>query len=327
MIYKPSATYNLNKSSPLLEHNRIYFELLKQKIVVMMQQSFPGINPVISLWKGQEIIDFQEDLREKVKANISEKWFYTHLKSNHTELPRIDMLNFLSKYVGYNNWDDFIFQHQTQTAIPSPTNHANRYFIFVPVLTIAIVALFFGLFKLFNTREYCFTFVDAYTHDPIVTNKTEITIVPEKESPMHYMAQPDGRFSLRTDKSRITMVVTSPCYQTDTIFRMVKKLNRNETIMLRPNDYALMIQYFSQLKVDDWENRRKRLNEMFDDGAMIYQVIQGKDAAGLALFNKQEFIDKLTIPSGSLKNIEILSSKLRKGKIMILRFRIQEKKI
>jgi hypothetical protein len=46
----------------------------------------------------------------------------------------------------------------------------------------------------------------------------------------------------------------------------------------------------------------------------------------MALYNKQEFIDKMTVPSGSLKNIEILSSQMRKNKIMVLRFRINEKK-
>ena len=57
------------------------FGLLKQKIAARMQQSFPGINPSISEWKGQEIVDFQEELLHKVNAHISEKWFYTHIKA------------------------------------------------------------------------------------------------------------------------------------------------------------------------------------------------------------------------------------------------------
>jgi len=38
------------------------FGILKQKIVERMLQSYPGINPSISEWKGQEIVDFQEEL-------------------------------------------------------------------------------------------------------------------------------------------------------------------------------------------------------------------------------------------------------------------------
>ena len=96
--------------------------------------------------------------------------------------------------------------------------------------------------------------------------------------------------------------------------------------MLEPDDYALMIQYFSMMKVDDWEKRRSKLNEMIDDGAMICQVLNDKDASGVALYNKQEFINKLTIPSGSLKNINVLKTQFKDGKIMVLRFRIKTEK-
>jgi cyclopropane fatty-acyl-phospholipid synthase-like methyltransferase len=85
-----------------------------------------------------------------------------------------------------------------------------------------------------------------------------------------------------------------------------------------------MIHYFSQMKVDDWEKRRSRLEKMIDDGAMIYQVFGEKDPIGMELYNKQEFIDKLTVPSGSLRNIEILDSRFKEDKICVLRFRINE---
>ena len=85
-----------------------------------------------------------------------------------------------------------------------------------------------------------------------------------------------------------------------------------------------MIHYFSQMKVDDWQKRRSRLENMIDDGAMIYQVYSEKNmTGGMELLNKQEFIDKLSMPSGSLKNIEILDTRFRDGKISVLRFRVK----
>ena len=87
-----------------------------------------------------------------------------------------------------------------------------------------------------------------------------------------------------------------------------------------------MIHYFSTMKVDDWEKRKRRLEAMIDDAAIIYQVVNDREATGMAIYNKQEFIDKMTMPSGSLKNIEILSSQLRDEKIMVLRFRINDRK-
>ena len=82
-------------------HEIKYFKLLKENIVEVMQQSNPEIPNSISDWKGQNIIDFQENLRFKQNEYLSEKWFYTHMKTANLKLPRIDILNFLSKYVGY----------------------------------------------------------------------------------------------------------------------------------------------------------------------------------------------------------------------------------
>jgi hypothetical protein len=301
----------------------------------MMQQSFPGINPLISEWKGQEITDFQEELLNKVNAHISEKWFYTHMKSIHKSLPRIDVLNLLSRYAGYSNWDDFIFRNQEIIPVAPAgdlhaevkSGHANRYFILVPLLALAILFIFIGVFKLFNTREYRFCFYDADTKEPITNSKIEVSLLLEGESPVTSYCNNDGCFFLKTDKSLIRMVVSTPYYKTDTITRIVKKINTNEIISLHANDYALMIQYISQMKVDDWGKRRARLENMIDEGAMICQVYsENSKATGMDLLNKQEFIDKLTMPSGSLKNIEILDTRLRDGKIMVLRFRVNTQK-
>ena len=303
-----------------------------------MQQSYPGINPSISEWKGQEITDFQEELLKAVNAHLSEKWFYTHMKSVSKSLPRIDVLNLLSKYAGYANWDDFVFKNKdliasAQTSgAPDPAipqyiaPPSNRYFLLVPIAAVVIVLIFFGVFKLFNTREYRFCFYDFDTKEPITNSKIEVQILNEGETPVTRICSPDGCFFLKTDKSRIKMVVTAPYYLPDTITRMVTKLDREAIIRLKADDYALMIHYFSMMKVDDWEKRKKRLQAMIDDAAMISQVVNDHDATGMALYNKQEFIDKMTMPSGNLRNLEILDTRYSNDKIVVLRFRINDRK-
>jgi len=310
--------------------------VLKQKIVAKMQESYPGINPDISEWKGQEITDFQEELLKTVNAHISEKWFYTHMKSVSKSLPRIDVLNLLSKYAGYANWDDFVFKNQDlieasesgAQAVSEPArsvpNTANRYFIIIPIVAVCIVLIFFGVFKLFNTREYKFCFYDADTREPITGTNIQVQVLVDGETPVTTYCNADGCCYLKTDKSMVKLVVSTPYYQTDTITRIVKKLNANEIVNLHANDYALMIHYFSEMKVDDWGKRRERLENMIDESAMIYQLYsRSKAASGMEILNKQEFIDKLTMPSGSLKNIEVLDTRLRDGKIIILRFRVK----
>jgi hypothetical protein len=306
--------------------DQTYFDLLKIKIVEVMQQTYSGINPSIAEWKGQEITDFQEDLRIKVNERLSEKWFYTHMKSGKTSVPRIDMLNILSKYAGYANWDDFIFKNQGKLRPRATDEHPNRYFIIIPASALIIVFVFFLFFKLFNTREYRFCFHDADTREPITSSKIEIRLLMDGESPVSYHCGADGCFRLKTDQGRIKMVVSAQYYQTDTIVRILKKLDVNEVINLHANDYALMIHYFSTMKVDDWEKRKEHLEAMIDDAAMIFQVVNDREATGMAIYNKQEFIDKMTVPSGSLRNLEILESRVRNEKIMVLRFRINDRR-
>lgn len=299
------------------------FSLLKKKIVERMQASYPGINPSISEWKGQEIIDFQEELLQKVNAHISEKWFYTHVKSANRSLPRIDMLNLLSRYAGYSNWDDFKYS-QTAQSIPivSPA-HSNRYFIYIPALVLVVLGIIFLLFRLFTTREYIFRFYDADTAEPITLSVIEVSVLLEGESPVSHLCSPDGSFTLKTDKTDIRFVVESPYYQTDTITRILDKFNRNETIMLQPDNYALMIHYFSSMNVMDWQKRRTQLDRMIADSAMIYQVF-GQASVGVELYTKWEFINKLTLPSTGLKNIEILDTRYQGDKISLIRFRQKE---
>lgn len=299
------------------------FDLLKQKIVERMQQSFPGINPSISEWKGQEIVDFQEELLQKVNAHISEKWFYSHVKSGRETLPRIDILNLLSKYTGYANWDDFRFKNTSREITVNPTKKANRYFIYIPLLVIVILGILFFLFKMVSTKDYKFRFYDADTKEPVTNNIIEVNVLLEGESPVSYLCGTDGSFILKTDKVNVHFVVKSPLYQTDTIIRILDKFNRDEIVQLRPDNYAMMIQYFSTMNVKDWQKRRDQLNLMISDSALIYQVFD-KEAVGVELYNKWEFINKLTLPSTGLKDIEILDTKYQGDKITLIRFKQKE---
>jgi hypothetical protein len=304
----------------LHEKDNTDFELLKEKIVTTMQQSFPGISSSISDWKGQDIVNFQEELLQRVNAHISEKWFYTHMKSGGKTLPRIDVLNLLSKYVGYADWSDFVFKNSGKK--PSPVvKSGNRYFVIVPVLVIVIMGILFLMFKMFNTREYMFCFYDADTKEPITNSVIEVSLLMDNESPVNYLCDPGGCFSLRTDQRVIKLVVNTPYYKLDTIKRTLMKFNSEETIALRANEYALMLRYFSEMNVKDWQVRRLKMDEMFDEAAMIYQVHNGPNAVGMELLTKWEFIDKMTMPAKSLQNIEILDTKYIGEKIMVLRFR------
>jgi hypothetical protein len=96
----------------LTDLDLLHFEQLKKDVQAQYLKEYAPSFDDISKWKGIDIIYFQEDLRKKAKGNISEKSFYTYFKNSPvTKLPRIDMLNLLSIYAGYDSWYDFKKQH------------------------------------------------------------------------------------------------------------------------------------------------------------------------------------------------------------------------
>jgi len=284
------------------------------------------MNPEISEWKGQDITDFQEDLLIKVNGQLSEKWFYTHMKTPDLALPRIDVLNMLSQYAGYKNWNDFRYKNQEQIASGRGMEKTNNMLIRIPLMFITVMILIFILIKIINTQNYRFTFIDADTGDPILSSNIKADLFLDNESPVSYQSDNDGSIVVRTNQGRIRMVVRAPYYLADTVTRILKKFNNSEQIRLNADSYALMINYFSQTDVKAWQRRRDQLNKMISEDAMIYQIPDTKGAPGMELYNKQEFIDKLTMPSSSLKQIDVLDCRYSKGQIAILRFRIKTDK-
>jgi len=302
----------------VLNKELIYFEILKKEVVKTLQKSH-SVDSDIKNWKGQEIIYFQDDLADKVNGRISEKWFYTHLKTDSTKLPRIDMLNILSEYSGYQNWNDL------KNKFPQAKAHKKR-LIGKNTLIGLIVGLSFITIKLTkdvffpSDNIYKFCFVDADLKTPISTSPIWIVWVSDNESSMVSKCDSTGCFQFTTKKEKIKFIVRSPYYKPDTITRIVyNKDVKEEQIQLKTNDYALMIHMFSKSKVKNWRKRRSQLNQMIADNAKIYQVYED-GTTGMELYNKKDFINKLTVPLKSLKSIEILETIYSGDKISILRF-------
>jgi hypothetical protein len=299
--------------------------LLKTAVVGTMKQSYPGISDNISDWKGQDIINFQEDLLEKVNEHISEKWFYSHMKSENEKLPRIDMLNFLSRYVGYIDWRDFKYKNREYILSEDQNNKPGKTSLYLKIsglLLLLVVSIV--LVKFVGNKSYQFAFKDAHTKRSITDTLLEIIIMNENESPDYEKCDPPGYYNLKTKKEKVRFMVKSPYYETDTITRVLDKFEGSENIYLYPNDFAMMIHYFSATNVKDWEKRRDHLDRMISDSAFIYQFFD-EGQVGMELYNKEEFIDKLSMPVNSLKNIEIMETIYTGRKISVLRFRQLEK--
>jgi hypothetical protein len=297
-----------------------YFDLLKTRIVASMQQTYTGINSSISEWKGQDILDFQEELLGKVNAHISEKWFYTHMKTTNHSLPRIDMLNLLSKYAGYLNWEDFKYKNRQPELLPGKKRNPDRLFLIVPFITITLLCLLLIFYKIVSNIEFSICFYDADTKQKILNSIIEVNMIEANQSTSNILCGPDGCFSLKTHRRSIRFVVNTPYYYPDTITLNLGKSKRQESVKLQPNNYALMLYYFSRMNVSDWKKRRNQLDEMIADNARIYQIFDA-GLTGMELYDKWEFINKLTMPASGLRNLEILDTRYQGEKIIVIRFK------
>lgn len=303
----------------MTDEGLLYFASLKKEIVSVLKQSYPSIPSNIEDWKGQDIVFLQEDLMDKVQSSISEKWFYTHIKLPSQKLPRIDMLNLLSRYVGFNDWNDFKENKKDKV----PTTKRKKVDSKVGKWRIGIISLIVVLsiisFFIYRPKTYTFCFYDADQRTLLKDQEIEIILLNDGESPI-YKRCTDGCFSIKSSKTKLRFVVKTPYYKVDTITRILNNHEKNEIVQLHTNNYALMIHFFSKSKIDDWKKRRKQLNVMFNDNAQIYQMFND-EGIGMELYNKKEFINKLTMPLKSLKNIEIIETVYTGNKISILKFR------
>lgn len=289
------------------------FKQLKKEVAKTFLQSNVAENEDISYWKGQDILNFQEDLSQKTKSTVSEKWFYNYFKTEITKLPRIDMLNILSEYVGYQNWAEF---KQKNTSISVAKNKPKKWFYIIPLGVVLIGVLVFMLMP--KENEFTFCFVDDNTNQHIET-PIEIVILRKKESPFYTSTNQKGCFTWKTTDNYIKAIIKSPYHKTDTIYRNINDKGK-ESIKLITDDYALMIHYYSTSNVKDWKKRRAHLKNIIADNAIIYQVYENN--IGIELYNKSDFINKLTLPTNSLKNIEIIETKYTNNKISSLKFKV-----
>lgn len=187
----------------------------------------------------------------------------------------------------------------------------------------AVLAVFVGLLgfkdELFSKKFY-YTFVDADRSSKI-NAELQVQILKENESPILYNTKADSSFVYTTKSSSLTMVVSSPYYKTDTIRRNLETAPEAETIELKPNDYAIMLFYYSK-SLKDLKKKRISLNYLISDQALIYQVFDNQ-FYGVETMDKQRYINLVTLPSTSLEKLEVIDTQTDKsGKIVMIKFKI-----
>ena len=186
-----------------------------------------------------------------------------------------------------------------------------------------VLAVIVGLLgfkdELFSKKFY-YSFIDADRNSKI-NAELQVQILKENESPILYVAKPNEPFVYTTKSKNLTMVVSSPYYRTDTIQRNLDTAPEAENIELKPNDYAIMLFYYSK-SIKDLKKKRESLNYLISDNALIYQVYDN-ETYGVETMDKPRYINLVTLPSTSLENLEVIETKNDlSGKINMIKFKI-----
>ncbi len=296
-----------------------YFYALKEKITSRLQEKYPDSPSPIENWKVKDIGNFQSDLEESIQSRVSEKWVYTHLKNTAEKLPREDMLDILCRYVGENSWSDYV-NNQANVSTPNKSKWLK---ILVP-LVVAVSGICTSLlWKTAPSSRQCqICFVDAERHQIISYAPLEFYLLGPKRAKEKISLDSNSCALFESKNDQIKFMVRSPYYKTDTIKRNVADHEEQyrEEIRLKTNDYALMIHIFSTSKIEDWKKRRAQLDVMIADDAQIFQIFEDGGPI-MDLYNKWDFINKLTTPARGLKNLHIMDTEYKNGKIYAMRFK------
>ena len=346
------------------------FEILKKSIAERFLEENSAQSTDLSKWKGQEIVVFQEDLFNKTKSTVSEKWFYTYFKSDFKKLPRIDMLNLLSQYCGYKSWAHFlrqkeieIFGKSEQVVEPfvlnrpiepitediekdltkeeyksveqeNPTissdneknevvkdkNSMKKIALVTSIVSVMLLGAIGAYLAFFQTKNYEFCFVDS-DRQALVKNSVEVTILRQGFTPL-YLSSKTGCINFESGSDTVRMVVSTPYHKLDTFRVNLHHYRQPEKILLEPDDYKVMLYYYSN-SAKDLKQRMAKLNQMIDDNALIYQVYDN-DFFGVEILTKQQYINLVSLPTTSLKNFSLIESESKNGKIVKLKFKIQQ---
>lgn len=334
------------------------FELLKKDITNHFFESNSASSHNISDWKGQDIVTFQEELFQKTKSTVSEKWFYTYFKSDFKKLPRIDMLNILAQYAGYSGWSAFIVYHKnqreeenkianesldnpievientTEKELNKSINEGKTELGEVKdkkarpkkrgliVSFVSIILLIIGAlgiyYGFFYQKTYEFCFVDA-DRNTFISEPIEVTVARPGFTPLELLTN-KGCVEFSSYEDTLLMTIKSTYYKQDTFKINLHQYQGKENIRLEPDDYKVMLRHYSKSS-QSVKERIKKLDEMIANDALIYQVYDN-EYFGVEVLSKKQYINLVSLPTTSLKNFTLIEAERKNGKIVKIKFKI-----
>jgi hypothetical protein len=275
------------------------FHRLKNDVLLTYQKQYPYFEGNWKTFSSQDIQNLIDLIAVQVKQTVSEKWIYTHLKvETNDKLPRKDMLDILSQLVGYSGWDEYVFKWK-QEVVPNVVQPKRNYNVVFSLGFIGLFLIGFFSYRYLNREEVQTIEVkNAFTEEQINSEEVKVVMIENNvETPIEMV---DSKIQITT-KDSAKIVLKSPYYKDKTI--VVRKENSN-AITLQPDDYAMMLKGFMKSDIKDWETRKEQLQKILADDLEVLVML--KNDLGIEYFNKQEFSEKLIVPSVALKRMKVI---------------------
>lgn len=284
----------------------------------------------IKEWKGQEIIGFQDHLRSKTGSTVSEKWFYTYVKNQPEKLPRVDILNLLCTYIDAHSWS--AFAKAEKETIKAAVEHSHQLekkesrkenwnHLFKSIAGFVIMACIYAGYNWWQSTQKTAFSICFYDQDrkSLITDLSVELVLIDGMGKTYHKADSTGCFHGEAASNKITLIARSSFHKNDTlIMDFDQSISRDQ--YLQTDDYALMLDYYSNNKVTAYKKRREQLDKLIEDNAIIMEVLP--HSIGVTLYDKEDFINKLTTPTNSLKRLQIIDTKYQNEKITKLKFKI-----
>lgn len=294
------------------------FQLLKQEVLLAYQKQYPYFQGNWKSFSSQDIQNLIELIEEKTKQGISEKWIYTHLKpETNLKLPRKDMLDILSQFSGFSGWDEFVFKNkevsiEQKEVLPKKNN--KKTFIMLGIL--AVIALVAFIIYSDKKMTQKFQLKNEFTKETIQAKDVKAyKIEGNKKVPIPIQ---NAEVEVEAKDETTKIVIESPYYKKQEV--KVAKTSGKTEILMKPDDYAMMLKAFMKSDIKNWETRKVQLHKILSEDLEV--IVMLKNDLGFEYFNKKEFAEKLIVPTESVKNMQILEIRNDEaGKIEFIRIK------
>lgn len=285
------------------------FQRLKKLVLLKYQEHYPFFQGNWKSFSAQDIQNLIGLIEENCRQTISEKWIYTHLKPEvNQKVPRKDMLNILAQFTGFSGWDEFVFDENSATTVTLPKKRKgfSKFWLLILIPLAGIAVWYFN----YNSSEIPKTKTveinNEFTNEKVKSD--EVKVVQIEDSVEKPLEVKDGKVKINSSGNTQTkLVIRSPFYRQRTVVINTSTTELPKQVALTPDDYAMMLKAFMSSDIKDWQTRKEQLNKILADDLEV--IVMLKNNVGAEYYDKNEFSQKLIVPTATVKRMKIIEVK------------------